>query len=89
MIGQTTPTAFQLLYMILAIDLIDGRGLSNEARHWLLPKKSKVMLYLLFISQLNKRRFKQVKFAMCSLVMSLCSHDLPVTSLITIIQYSE
>ena len=32
--------------MALAIDTIDGCGLSNEARRELLPKKSKVMLYL-------------------------------------------
>ena len=35
--------------MALAIDTIDGWGLSNEERRVLLPKKSKVMLYLLFI----------------------------------------
>ena len=40
--------------MALAIDTIDGRGLSNEARHELLPRKSKVMLYLPFISQFNQ-----------------------------------
>ena len=28
--------------MALAIDVTDGRGLSNEVRHELLPKKSKV-----------------------------------------------
>ena len=28
--------------MALAIDTVDGRGLSNEARRVLLPKKSKV-----------------------------------------------
>ena len=42
---QTSLTAFQSLYMALAIDIIDGRGLSNEARRELLLKKSKVMLY--------------------------------------------
>ena len=47
---QTSPTAFQFLCMALAIDTIDGRGLSNEARCELLPKKSKVTLYLLFIT---------------------------------------
>ena len=31
-----------------------------------------------------KKRNKFVYVAMCSLVMSLCSHDLPVTSLIAI-----
>ena len=29
--------------MILAIDITDGHGLSSEASHKLLPKKSKVM----------------------------------------------
>ena len=29
--------------MTLAIDITDGRGLSNEARHELLPNKNKVM----------------------------------------------
>ena len=50
-IGQTSPTAYQFLYMTLAVDITDGHGLSNEAHHELLPKKSKVMLHLLFISQ--------------------------------------
>ena len=35
---------FQSLYMALAIDITDGRCLSNEARRELLLKKSKVML---------------------------------------------
>ena len=38
------------LYTALAIDTVDGRGLSNEARRVLLPKKSKVMLYFPFIT---------------------------------------
>ena len=45
---------FQFVYIRLAIDitvLTDGCGLSNEARHELLSKKSKVILYLLFVSQ--------------------------------------
>ena len=37
--------------MILTIDIIDGRGLSNEVRCELLPKKREVILYLPFISQ--------------------------------------
>ena len=37
--------------MALAIDTVDGRGLSNETRRVLLPKKSKVMLYLPFITR--------------------------------------
>ena len=42
--------------MALAIDITDGLGLINEAHHELrtvelLLKKSKVMLYLLFILQ--------------------------------------
>ena len=35
--------------MALAIDTIDGWGLSNEACRELIPKKSKVMLYFLLI----------------------------------------
>ena len=31
--------------MALAVNITDGHGLSNEACCWLLPKKSKVMLY--------------------------------------------
>ena len=30
--NQISPTAFQFLYMTLAIDITDGRDLSNEAR---------------------------------------------------------
>ena len=45
--------------MVLAINIIDGRGLSNKMRHELLPKKSKVMLYLPFISQ--QKAFNQLK----------------------------
>ena len=44
--NQTSPTAFQFLCMALAIDIVDGWGLSNVARRVLLQKKSKVMLYL-------------------------------------------
>ena len=43
---QKSPTAFQYLCTELAIDTVDGRGLSNEARRVLLPKESKVMQYL-------------------------------------------
>ena len=32
--------------MMLAIDIIDGQGLGNEALHELLLKKNKVMLYV-------------------------------------------
>ena len=48
---QTSPTAFQFLCTALAIDTVDGRGLSYEARRVLLPKKSKVTLYLPFITR--------------------------------------
>ncbi len=48
MIGQTSLTAFQFIYMALAVDITNGCGLSNEARHELLSKKSKVMPYLPF-----------------------------------------
>ena len=34
-----------VLSKALAIDITDGRGLSNEVRRELLLKKSKVMLY--------------------------------------------
>ena len=36
---------FERYRMALAIDITDGRGLSNEAHRELLLKKSKVMLY--------------------------------------------
>ena len=44
---------FQILYMVLDIDIISGRGFSNEVHHKLVEKRSiiKVMLYLPFISQ--------------------------------------
>ena len=42
---------FQFLCNALAIDTIDGQGLSNEVRYELLPKKSKVTLCLLFITR--------------------------------------
>ena len=45
------PTAYQSLYMTLAVNITDGRGLIDKVHCWLLPKKSKVMLYLPFISQ--------------------------------------
>ena len=43
--SQTSPIAFQFLCTALAIDIVDGRGLSYEV-HCVLLKKSKVMLYL-------------------------------------------
>ena len=55
--GRRFPTAFPihvtriLSMMALAIDTIDGQGLSNKTRRDLLSKKIKVMLYLPFISQ--------------------------------------
>ena len=36
---------FQLLYVTLAIDKMDGHGLSNTARRERLPKKTKVTWY--------------------------------------------
>ena len=49
MIGQTSPTAFQFLYMTLAVN-ITGHGLS-KAYCELLPKEySKVILYSLFVT---------------------------------------
>ena len=47
----TSPTAFQFLCTAVAIDTVDGRGLSNEVRRVLLPKKSKIMLYLPFVTR--------------------------------------
>ena len=38
-------TAFQFPYMILAINKVDGRGLSNTVCHEYLAKKTKVMWY--------------------------------------------
>ena len=32
--------------MTLAVDITDGRGLSNVVRRWLLSKKNKVMMYI-------------------------------------------
>ena len=49
--NQTSPTALQFAYMALSIDLTDGCGLNNEVHHYLMLKKSYVMLYLPFISQ--------------------------------------
>ena len=43
--NQTSPTAFQFLCMALAINTVDGGGLSNEVRRELQPKKSKVISY--------------------------------------------
>ena len=40
---QTSLTSFQSLCMALAIDITDGRGLSNKACRELLLKKSKVI----------------------------------------------
>ena len=48
--NQTSLIAFQFPCMALAINKIDGRGLSNEVRCELLPK-SKVILYLPFITR--------------------------------------
>ena len=42
---------YACLHTALAINTVDGRGLSYELRCVLLPKKSKVMLYLPFITR--------------------------------------
>ena len=39
--NQTSPTAFQFLYMTLASDITDGHGLSNEVH-------CEVMLYICY-----------------------------------------
>ena len=51
---QTSITAFQSLYMALAIDSTDGRGLINEARYQLLLKKQGNAV-LAFIFAVNSR----------------------------------
>ena len=40
--NETSPTAFQFLYMTPAVNITDRRGLSNEGCPELLPKESKV-----------------------------------------------
>ena len=39
------------LFMTLVIDTVDGRSFSNEVFRQLLPEKTKVKLYYLFISK--------------------------------------
>ena len=51
MIGYTSSAVVLLRYTALAIDTVDVWGLSNEARRELLPKKSKITLYFLFITR--------------------------------------
>ena len=46
--NQTNPIAFQFLHMGLAIDITDGRTLSNEAGCELLPKKSKYLPFTIW-----------------------------------------
>ena len=45
MIGRIIAAAFQLCFMMLAVDIIDRRGPSNEMRRQLQSKKTKVRLY--------------------------------------------
>ena len=45
MIVRIIVAAFQFRFMALAVDVIDKRGPSNEMRHQLQPKKTKVRLY--------------------------------------------
>ena len=40
--GWMISGAFQLLFMTLAVDVIDRSGPSNQMRHHLQPKKTKV-----------------------------------------------
>ena len=49
--NQTSHMAFLVSLCTLAIDITDEHGLSNKVCHEFLPKKNKVMLNLLFISQ--------------------------------------
>ena len=51
--NQTSLTAFQSLYMTLAIDITDGRGLSNEVHHELLLKKEQGNAVLTFLFAVN------------------------------------
>ena len=37
--------AFQFLYMTLAIEKVNGHGLSNTACHECMPKKTKITQY--------------------------------------------
>ena len=82
--NQTSPTAFQFLCMALAIDTIDGQGLSNAVHRELLPKKSKVMLYLPFIlvfNQLyitNKMEHFSFKSGRAMWVAKLIEEDWPI-----------
>ena len=43
---QTSPTAFQFVYMALAIDITNGRGPSSEAHRELLVKKQAVLPFI-------------------------------------------
>ena len=44
------PEASAVFYMTLAIDIVDGHGLSNKARCELLSKKRKVMVLAVHIT---------------------------------------
>ena len=46
---------FQLLYMTLAVNIIDGRGLINAERREHLPKKAKVTWYWVIPYQINMK----------------------------------
>ena len=45
MIGLIIAAAFQFHFMSLAVDVINGRGPSNEICRQLQPKKTNVRLY--------------------------------------------
>ena len=62
--NQASPTAFRFLCMPLAIVTIDGWGLSNKARCELLPKKSKVILYLPSCTLLTRQSASVLKVGM-------------------------
>ena len=57
----TVFATFQLLYMALSIDKMDGGGLSNTAHHEYLPKKIKVMQQLLAIEKVSLLRDWSIK----------------------------
>ena len=51
----TAFLCFQLLYMTLAVDKMDGHGLINSTHYKHLPKKTKVKWYYIATKGLPKR----------------------------------
>ena len=77
---------FQFLIMTLAVDITDGCGLSNKVCCESLPKKSKVMLYLPFITQykafiqlyITKTEHFSFKSGCAMRVVKLIKEDWPI-----------